>query len=177
MSAQIPFTAYFETTPSRGKSKWVYIRDLQRLSNALYEALEDVTSIAIASPGSGQNQLSGQFDSITNGTCARPQIGNNPSLLMIEGFYTASSVSVQPAPAKTIICNNQFMSGPSGPRLYGDNTNYPSSVVNSEVATLCDILNTAASSITDDSSDSPILFRLMYKNIIWGDSGLTFPQN
>jgi hypothetical protein len=177
MSALVPFTAYFRTIPARNKSKWDYIRDLQRLGIALYSELESVSQITIPEPGGGQNQMSGQFGSITNGAGVRPQIGNNPSLLMIEGFYTAaSSPSAQPAPALTLIHSNEVLTGPRGPRLWDGTTGQPTAVVVAEVSTLRGILNTAASAIADDSGGHPELFRLTYKNIIYGDAGQTFPS-
>lgn len=176
MSAQVPFTAYFRTVPARGKTKWNYIRDLQRLSILMYTELQSVSQITLPVPGGGQNQLGDQFGSIASGTGVRPQIGNNPSLLMIEGFYTASSnPSDQPAPPLTLIHSNEVLTGPRGPRLWDGATGQPTSVVIAEVAALHTILNTAALAITDDSGGHPELFRLNYKNINYGDAGISFP--
>jgi hypothetical protein len=176
MSSLVPFTAYFRTIPARGDSKWDYIRSLQHFGIQLYDALELVDAITLSVPGGSQNQLSGQFGSIANGTGVRPQIGNNPSLLMIEGFYTASSnASDQPAPALTLIHCNEILTGPNGPRLWGGDTEYPTAAVISEVQILSGLLNTAALDITDEFGGHPELFKLTYKNIKWGDGGLTFP--
>lgn len=172
----VPFTAYFRTVPARSKSKWDYIRDLQRLGILLYTELQSVSQITLPVPGGSQNQLSDKFGSIANGAGVRPQIGNNPSLLMIEGFYTATSnASAQPAPPLTLIHSNEMLTGPRGPRLWDGATGYPTATVTSEVSTLRGLLNTAASAITDDSGEHPELFRLTYKNIVYGDAGQTFP--
>jgi hypothetical protein len=176
MSSLVPFTAYFRTIPARSKSKWTYIRDLQRLSTQLYDELQLVSQITVPVPGGGQNQLNDQFGSIANGAGVRPQIGNNPSLLMIEGFYTATSnPSDQPVAPITLIHSNEVLTGPRGARLWDGATGYPTAAVTSEVSTLRGLLNTAASAITDDSGEHPELFRLNYKNVNWGDAGLTFP--
>jgi len=177
MSALVPFTAYFRTVPARGDSKWDYIRDLQRLGIQLYGELKLVSQITMPDPEGGQNQLNAQFGSIANGMGVRPQIGNNPSLLMVEGFYTASSSpSAQPAPAITLIHCNEVLTGPRGPRLYDGATGQPTTVVVNEVKALHTLLDAAASAITDDSGNHPTLFRLNYKDILWGDGGLTFPS-
>ena len=177
MSALVPFTAYFRTIPARGKTKWDYVRDLQRLGVLLYTELQLVSQITMPVPGGGQNQLSDQFGDIANGAGVRPQIGNNPSLLMIEGFYTANSnPSDQPAPPLTLIHSNEVLSGPRGPRLWDGASGYPTATVTAEVQTLSGLLNAAASVITDDSGGHPELFRLSYKNITWGDTGMTFPS-
>ena len=177
MSAQVPFTAYFRTVPARGSTKWDYIRDLQRLGVQLYAELQSVSQITLPVPGGGQNELSGQFGSITNGTGVRPQIGNNPSLLMIEGFYTAASnPSDQPVLPLTLIHSNEVLTGPRGPRLWDGASGYPTAAVTAEVSTLRGLLNAAAAIITDDSGGHPELFKLNYKNITWGDTGITFPS-
>jgi hypothetical protein len=177
MSAQVPFTAYFRTVPARGREKWVYVRDLQRLGVQLYAELELVSEITLPIPGGGQNGLSGQFGSIVDGTGVRPQFGNNPSLLMIEGFYTASSnPSDQPALPMMLIHSNEVLTGPRGPRLWGNDSNYPTAAVNNEAAALRTLLNNAAATITDDSGGHPELFRLNYKDITFGDAGITFPS-
>jgi hypothetical protein len=176
MSALVPFTAYFRTIPARGDSKWDYIRDLQHLGIQLYGELKLVSQITMPEPEGGQNQLSEQFGSIANGMGVRPQIGNNPSLLMIEGFYTISSnPSDQPAPALTLIHCNEVLTGPRGPRLWDGATGYPTTAVVAEVKALRLALDTAASTITDDSGNHPEVFRLIYKNITYGDAGQTFP--
>jgi len=176
MAAKAPFTAYFRTIPARGDSKWDYVRDLQHLGIKLYTELEAVTQIVLPIPGGGQNDLSGQFGSIANGTGVRPQIGNNPSLLMIEGFYNAASdPSEQPVAPVTLIHCNEFLTGPRGERPWGDDTNCATSTVVAEVKALRTLLDTAALAVTDDSDGHPELFRLTYKNIIWGDSGHHWP--
>jgi len=176
MSALIPFTAYFRVVPARGESKWDYARDLQRLGNLLYGELESVTSITLPVPGGGQNQLNNQFGSIANSTGVRPQIGNNPSLLMIEGFYSVDSkASEQPVAAATVIHCNEVLTGPRSQRAWSSLTEFPSSTVVDEVSDLKTALDSAAAAVVDDSGNSPELFRLNYKNITWGDHGHTFP--
>jgi hypothetical protein len=176
MSALVPFTAYFRTVPARGKSKWDYIRDLQRLGIQLYGELKLVPQITMPEPEGGQNQLSEKFGSIANGMGVRPQIGNNPSLLMVEGFYTVSSnPSDQPVGPITLIHSNEVLTGPRGARLWDGASGYPTATVVAEVKALHTALDTAASTITDDSGNHPEVFRLVYKNITYGDAGQTFP--
>ena len=176
MSSLVPFTAYFRTVPARGKTKWIYQRDLQRLGILLYAELDNVSQITMPVPGGGQEQLSGQFGDVANGMGVRPQIGNNPSLLMVEGFYeAASSPSEQPVAPITLIHSNEVLTGPRGARLWDGATGYPTSTVENEVKALHTLLDNAASAVTDDSGGHPQLFRLNYKNITYGDAGITFP--
>jgi hypothetical protein len=177
MSALVPFTAYFRTVPARGKSKWDYIRDLQRLGIQLYDELKLIPQITMPEPGGSQNQLSGKFGSIANGTGVRPQIGNNPSLLMVEGFYAVSSnPSDQPVAPITLIHSNEVLTGPRGARLWDGASGYPTATVTAEVSALKLALNNAAALITDDSGGHPEVFKLIYKNITYGDAGQTFPS-
>jgi hypothetical protein len=128
-------------------------------------------------PEGGQNQLSAQFGSIANGMGVRPQIGNNPSLLMVEGFYTVSSnPSDQPVGPITLIHSNEVLTGPRGARLWDGASGYPTATVTAEVSALKLALNNAAALITDDSGGHPEVFRLVYKNITYGDAGITFPS-
>jgi hypothetical protein len=143
----------------------------------LYAELEPVPEVTLPIPGGGQDQINGQFGDIANGTAVRPQIGNNPSLLMLEAFYTASSnPSDQPVAPITLIHCNEVLTGPRGERPWGDNTGQATATVVAEVKALRTILDNAASVITDDSGNPPELFRLNYKNITWGDGGHTWPS-
>jgi len=180
MAALIPFTAYFRVVPIRGKRRFEYIRALQKMANLTYAELQDnaPTTIVLPVPGGGQYESSGQFSGIAYGTAIRPQIGNNPSLLMIEAFYAAadSDPSDQPNPDVNLIYNNAVLTGIRGRQPWLGAAGSPVAAVENEVVALKTILETAISAVVDEWGHSPTLFRLSYKGTIWGDGGLTFPR-
>jgi len=180
MSALVPFTAYFRVVPIRGKRRFEYVRALQKMANLAYAELEAhaPTTIVLPVPGGGQYESSGQFTGLAYGTAIRPQIGNNPSLLMIEAFFVAASAnpSDQPNPEGNLICNNAVMTGIRGRQPWLGAPGSPVAAVQGEVFALKTILETAVSAVVDEFGNSPTLFRLSYKGTVWGDGGLTFPQ-
>ncbi len=185
--ALIPFTAYVKVVPSRGRQtsttvvrrggKWDYTRDLEKLARSVYQQLSAVSQLNIADPGSGVHELAAQFGSLAEGAAIIPQIGNKPSLVMIQGFYNgaATLASTQPYARKTLIHAGEMVSGYSGGYPWATG-GLPSTAVNTEVVTLKGLIDTALGNITDDSDGNPSLFRLVYKGITWGDHGHHFPK-
>jgi len=196
MMSLAPFTAYIRVVPQRGPQsdtpddgvivsrkggRFDYIRSLEKLSRLAYEALEDaaaVNGLSLALPGSGQQDLIGMFGQLQNGCASRPQFGNSPAQLMIEGFYevTTTADTVQPAPSSMVISGGRFWSGYSGQKPWLGTSGNPTSTVEGEVSALKTIINDALADVVDDTGESLSLYKLIYKNITWGNGGHHFPR-
>jgi len=109
-----------------------------------------------------------------NGTAVKPQIGQTPALLMIEGFYTADDAEDQPYEAMPIIHAGSLMYGRSGSWDHLA-AGAPLTAVQQEVSAIKTLIESAISAIYDDSGDALALFRLQYKSATWGDGGHHFP--
>ena len=158
MSALAPFTLWLRVVPTRGTSRFTYLRDLQNLSVKVYNALltnsGTKSAVNMAAPGGGQTQMNTfgdsartPFNSVPNafefnvnstnqvgasGCAAVPQIGNSPALLMITGFYTVASANPSDNPTNdtTIFCKNEVISGPKGPQPWLGTSGQPTSPSN-----------------------------------------------
>lgn len=190
MAASNPFTLYLSVVPDRGPSsstaavrkggRWVYLRQLQRLARESFDALvANATNLTLAKPGANVEYSSGQFQNMSEGMSYKPQIGNQPDLLMVEGFYAvaAGDQSAQVAASTTRISSNEAMTGPAGqqPARTGG---MPSSTMESEVKALKTEIESALSTgaVVDADSAAPKVFRLIYRGVVWGDRGHHFPR-
>ena len=183
MSVFVPFVAHIKVVPSRlqrGK-RFELVRDLQRLGTVVFEELDDIPSINIAEPGGGQHRNFGRFSDLQYGTAVKPQIGNTPAQLMITGFINFDIANEQPHPNTQLIHGHvdgvqASQSGPKGNQSWLGLEGNPTADVEAEVITLKALIDGALASVTDSTGNPVTLFRLDYKNIIWGDRGHTFPQ-
>jgi len=187
MPSFAPFTVFIKVVPDRGPAVKLgdatkkggridYTRALQKLSIKAYDQLTQVADLHFTTPGGGQQESSGMTQSIAYGTAVKPQFANTPAQLTIEGFYTGGTGSEQPiAPRTMVLMSNQVLEGDLGekPQLGPAGDAYPA--IQDEIRDLLDEINTAISGIVDASGNSIEVFRLSYKNIVWGDRGHTFP--
>lgn len=189
MSAQAPFTAYIKVVPSRGRSTGTgavrrggrgdYVRDLQRLAGFVYDELKAHNGglLTLAEPGGGEARLIYQYSDYAPGTSARPQMGQNPSLLMITGFFTVTGgdPSDQPVTKTTRIHANEIVSDYQGEQPWLGPAGLAVASVQSEVKELKNLIETCIVSVSDASGNPLRVFRLTYKGIVYGDRGHHFP--
>ena len=198
MANQIPFTAHIKVVPHRGQAvdttgpihkeqgivrrsaRADYVRDLQRLATLVYSELEaNETRITLPKPGGGQFRMFGSHSTLQYGAAAKPQFGNQPSLLMIEGFFRAPASShallVQPFTRKPMIHGGSYFEGFGG-QWAQDPDGLPNTDVETEVIELKQLIETAISAVSDESGQALGLFRLQYKSATWGDGGHHFPR-
>ena len=188
-----PFTAHIKIIPDRGQQtstnyvrragRFDYVRDMQRLAIRIYQQLEQDAGteggpIVLPEPGGGQNRLSGRFGSIEYGGAVKPQIGQSPAQVMIEAFYNTdiTTPSEQPNPDTHLIHSNEHVWGVNGPQPWLGTAGLPKVEVEAEVIVLKGIIESAIADVSDDSGMALSLFRLLYKNITWGDRGHHFPR-
>ncbi len=177
-SHKAQFIAHMRIVASRGK-RFETIRSLQRLANLIYGGSDGIsgligdTNIEIARPGGGQaSQLNAVNQTDYYPGCAvKPQFGETPAQLMITGFYLLSTANAQAWPDKTVTHAGESKSGAGG--AYGYKTN-PATSVATEVQSLKAIIDNIIA--TEVPGENVTLFRLDYKNIIWGDRGFHFPR-
>ncbi len=91
----IPFTAHIKVLPFNGK-RFETIRDLQKISEMVYNGIVNTASVNVATPGGGQHRNytgteAGGLSGYVNGCAVKPQFGQTPAQLMITGFYEVSS--------------------------------------------------------------------------------------
>ena len=199
MANQIPFTAHIKVVPSRGQvsdttgsgykeqgsvrraARFDYIRELQRLASLVYSELDanEPTRITLPQPGGGQFRMFGSHSTLQYGAAAKPQIGNQPALLMIEGFFRAPAASsallVQPHARMPIIHGGSYLTGHTGQWPH-DPAGLPNTDVEEEVVELKQLIESAISAVSDSSDQALGLFRLQYKSSTWGDGGHHFPR-
>ena len=188
-----PFTAHIKIIPHRGQQtsnnfvrsggRFDYWRDMQKLAILVLDQLRrdygtEGGPLVLPEPGGGQNQLSGRFGSIDDGGAVKPQFGNQPALIMIEGFYRAEETqpSESPHPDTQLIHANEVVEGQLGPQPWLGLPGLPTADVEQEVIDLKDTIENAISDVSDDSGQSLQLFRLLYKGVTWGDRGHHFPK-
>lgn len=199
MSRSIAFTAYLRVVPSRGRAfethddvrpggRFDYVRDLQRLAVAVYDALQDAPEIMVATYG--QNDLRSRIGSQNLGVGVRPQFGNNPSLLMFEGFYdlqealdqnaspplvsAGDEVIAQPAGRTTLFHANSVYNGYDGQQPWTE-TGMPTATVQQGVAGLRYLIDSVVQNVSDDTGNPPTVYKLLYNGILWGVGGHHFP--
>lgn len=180
MGVQVPFTAIFKVIPERAFGRrFEYIRSLQRLAVSVYDALVDVDGLTIAAPGGGQWSSTDYRSDLQFGTAVKPQFGEVPAQLTVEGFYDVDVGDAQPADDITIIHANAWVSGAHNYQLASNAGTAvqlvpPRTAVLTEVKALRTAMTTAIVTALP-AADIP-LFRLHYKGLVFGDRGLHFPR-
>jgi hypothetical protein len=138
-----------------------------------------VATITLPAPGGGQARLYGFISDTVYGGAVKPQIGNQPALVMIEGFARKPEAShallVRPFANKPVIHGGNYMTGDGGQWAWDDD-GVPNTDVEAEVIELKQVIESAISVVSDDSGEDLSLFRLQYKSATWGDGGHHFPR-
>ena len=168
----VPFTVYIKVVPESGK-RFERIRDLQKLSYMVYNALSslDPDTISIAKPGGGQASSNGQLSSHINGTGAKLGFGQQPALLMLTGFHKRSLNNNPTSEDYTIISGNETY---TGQRQHTWLSN-PTTQTEEGVVELKSALDSAINSELPVSRFYSI-YKLDYAGVIYGNKGLHFPQ-
>jgi hypothetical protein len=169
----VPFTVHIKISPVNTGKKFEKWRDMQKIANSVYDAIELLSYaniINIASPGGGQQSSTNGMSSLKNGTAVKPQFGETPAQLQISGFYNSANKNLQPHPELKRIHTSDVVSG-QNQHSWESN---PSSNVNSEVI----ILKSAIEASIDDALPdlNYKIFRIDYSGVIYGDRGYHFPK-
>lgn len=176
MAKQVPFTLHVRVVPARPGKRFEYIRDLQKISQLVYDSVSAINGVQVAIPGGGQAQSFGAtslggFSNYVNGCAVKPQFGENPAQLMLAGFYESNGSNAQPYSDKTVISGGSEQEGP-GAHAYDDT---PTSTIDNEVKTLKEAFETAITAALPDGVEYSI-FRIEYSGIVYGQKGFHFPR-
>tara|TARA_R110000751_G_scaffold60240_2_gene125896 strand:- start:1627 stop:2178 length:552 start_codon:yes stop_codon:yes gene_type:complete len=182
MSKQVPFDAYIKIFPQRTGKRHEYIREIQRISSLIYDALTDAalytdksSAMNIAEPGGGQqlyNRNTGnKYSSLSYGGGVVPQFGNSPPYVQITGFYTSTAANTQVHPNTTLIHAGETLTRAGGAHSFESN---PNTAFADEVKTLKALIESNLTTglpggITYD------VYRICYAGVIWGNRGYHFP--
>jgi len=115
-----PFTAHIRISPVTDAGdevkRFETWRDMQRIGNHIYSALENTTDLNITEPGGGQFSSRsgagrGGIGGLTRGTAVKPELGDEkfPAQAMISGFH-ATSENLQ-ANQRTLIHAGEVVTG------------------------------------------------------------------
>lgn len=183
----IPLTVYLKVVPSRGLTtdsledgitvstrggRFDYLRDLQELSVQAYDELVELSDYQWSQPGGGQNTMAGRLGGADFGLAAKPQFGNVPALLSMEGFYTAGSAKPISQRVAVISCGSKFRGFSSDHKFTGDN--YTTAYLN-EVKAVAEDINTALAGVIDDTGGAVELYKMYYNGVLWGVGGHHWP--
>ncbi len=171
----IPFTAHIKVLPFNGK-RFETIRDLQKISEMVYNGIVNTASVNVATPGGGQHRNytgteAGGLSGYVNGCAVKPQFGQTPAQLMITGFYEVSSKNLPTYSDKEVLHTGQDLEG-IGSHSY-DAT--PQAAVDAGVKAL----KTALESAIDTEIGGLFtyqIFRMDYNGVLYGDRGFHFPR-
>ena len=168
----VPFTVHIKISPVYSGKKFEKWRDMQKIANSVYEALESIVpdTINIALPGGGQHSSSNGMSGLTNGMAVKPQFGETPAQLQITGFYKSTNKNTQPHPELNRIHAGDNVTG-QNQHSWESN---PVSIQNSEVIALKSALETAIDNALPDLNYK--IFRIDYSGVIYGDRGYHFPS-
>lgn len=171
----IPFTVHIKVIPFNGK-RFESIRDLQKISELVYEGILNASNTNVATPGGGQHRnytgtQSGGLGGYVNGCAVKPQFGETPAQLMITGFHEVSTKNEPNYTDKEVFHTGQDLEG-IGSHNY-DAT--PKSSVDDGVKALKTSLESAINVEVSGLFDYKI-FRIDYNGIIYGDRGFHFPR-
>jgi hypothetical protein len=177
MAKQVPFVAHVRVVPARGYGKrFEYVRELQKLSVMVHDALQEVTGVTLCHPGGGQAASMGDVESraalgdFASGTGIKPQFGETPAQLMIAGFYESDAANASPWSSQQIIAHGTTY---TGYRAHSADS-MPTTAVNNEVKALKEALEAAITAAIPDTTHS--IFRLDYQGVTFGDRGFSFPR-
>lgn len=168
----VPFTLHMKILPNISGKRFENWRDMQKIAEQVYLALETLApdTINIAIPGGGQQRSYCGFSSTVNGTAVKPQFGDTPAQLQITGFNKSESKNYQPHPDLMRIHAGEVMTGPN---QHSWETG-PSTTVDDEVRQLKSQIEAAV--IANVPSDMIVkIFRIDYSGITYGDRGYHFP--
>ena len=75
----VPFTAHLKVTPFNGK-RFEYIRDLQKISELVYNGIVAASNVNVATPGGGQHRnytgtQAGGYGGYVNGCPVKTKFG------------------------------------------------------------------------------------------------------
>lgn len=170
----VPFTAHVKVTPFRGK-RFETLRDLQKISEMVYEGILNATGANVAIPGGGQHRnyvgSNGGFGGYVNGCAVKPQFGESPAQLMITGFHEVSTKNNPVYTDKEVLHTGQDLEG-VGSHSY-DAT--PQSSVDTGVKDLKSALESAINAEVSGLFTYQI-FRIDYNGVTYGDRGFHFPR-
>lgn len=175
MANRVPFTAYMKITPERGDGKrWEIQRGRERLA---YQIATDLAASFsdgnMALPGSsgewGLAANGGSLSSLINISAVKPQFGEDPETVMIEGFY-AGDQNALPYGEATLIYAGESRTGPAS-GAPGWNANYaPSAACLTQVKALKTALEAAITSVTVE------ITKIDYSGVSFGQGGHHFPR-
>lgn len=173
----VPFTAHIRIVPANPGKRLENWRDMQKLSAYIYEGLEAISpsTINIAQPGGGQHKsYGGAFGAnsgLVYGCAAKPQFGETPAQLQINGYYNSDNANIQPHPDLTRIHAGEVREG----SVSHSCDSVPTSTIGSEVKSLKNAMETAINNSIPAGINYSI-FRLEYSGTIFGDRGYHFPR-
>jgi hypothetical protein len=183
MAKQVPFDVYIKIFPQRTGKRHEYIREIQRISSLVYDALTDASlytdessAMNMAEPGGGQqlyNRKTGnKYSSLSYGGGAVPQFGNSPPYVQITGFYTSSTANAQVHPDKTLIHAGETLTRAGGSHSFESN---PNTAIADEVKTLKALIESNLTAGLPGGITYSV-FRIRYAGVIWGNRGYHFPR-
>jgi hypothetical protein len=176
MAVDAPFIAHFRIVPERGDGKrFEIVASLHQIAAAIYQDLVLEDDVWLAQPGGGVTGFIEQRSDYLPGMAVKPQMGETPAQLMINGYYRLGSGN-QPYSTRTVISTNGFVTGQDGGNPSVPE-GQPTTTVENEVKALVTLLNTVATNaLPAVTADDVSLFRLDYKGAVWGDRGYHFPR-
>lgn len=176
--SQNPFTVYFRAA-IQGQGRDVRLRYAQRIAIQIYNELIVEDSINLAQPGGGQRSGFNlhDFANYSAGLQVKPQFGEAPAQLVITGFYITDSKVEQTYGNLSFLHAGANVNGVVTGVAAQARDSKEVTAVDSEVSALSAIFQTALDTVNATWTDANVsLFRLNYKNILFGDSGIHFPR-
>lgn len=175
MANMVPFTAYAKIVPERGDGKrWELRRSRERIAYLVHNDLVNNLTVGnIAHPGGdGVWGLAEDASSLSldiNTVAVKPQMGQDPDLVTIVGFYDGDAAKV-PYSEISVIHAGETRTGPlaGAPGWRADLGPSANSVV--EVKALKTALTAAITSVSIE------IVRIEIAGVIYGRGGFHFPR-
>jgi hypothetical protein len=159
-------------------TRWERLRYASKVSRLLWESLTPNTNLVLAQPGGSVRSdlvVHAWSDSL-DGLMYKPQYGETPAQLGIEGFYILTTNLVPTYSNSSVVLDNRFLYGPMRGRWPAAVKVQQASII-AEVKALKAILDAAAGATLVVYPDCALkTFRIDYKGEVWGDRGFSFPQ-
>jgi len=176
-----PFMAHYafiQPGQSRLWTRWERLRYAHKISRLLWETLSPNASLVLAQPGGSVRSdlvVHAWADSL-DGLMYKPQMGETPAQLGIEGFYSVTTGLVPTYNSVATVQDNRFLYGHwQGP--WPAAVKVPVASISTEVKALKAILDAAAGVALATYPDCAArTFRLDYKGVAFGDRGFHFPR-